>query len=251
MKKYLVMAGLALSVNACDTLQEAVNTVGSAGIPNPLPGDLSETEIISGLREALSIATDTSVGRLSSVDGYFKDQALKILLPPESQAVIEKLNQLSVTKPLVDKTILALNRAAEDAAQSAGPIFKDAIRNMSFMDARSILKGSDSAATQYLRRTTYASLNNAFLPKIKNSLSKELVYGQSAESLYGSLINTYNTASLGGTLFAKIQNNSLSEHVTGMALQGLFVKVKEEEGEIRHKLSHRVSDILRRVFANQ
>lgn len=248
MKKYWLMAGLALGLSACDTVMQAVETANKSGFPN-VATELSEKDIISGLKEALSVATDTSVKRLSSVDGFFKDQALKILLPPESQAVLEKLNQLSVTKPLVDKTILALNRAAEDAAKSAAPIFKEAIVNMSFSDARSILKGSDSSATNYLRRTTYTSLSNAFLPKIKNSLSKDLVYGQSAESLYSNLVNTYNTASLGGTLFSKIENNSLSEHVTGKALQGLFVKVKAEEGEIRNNLSHRVSDILKRVFA--
>lgn len=253
MRKYIAGALLgALLFSSCESLINSANEAAKqVQIPMGENGNLplSESEIINGLKTALSVATDSSVNRLHAVNGFLGDAALKILLPPESQALIEKLNQLEPTKKLVDKTITAINRAAEDAAKEAGPIFKDAITNMKFSDARNILNGDDTSATHYLRNATYSKLWDAFKPKIEKSLKKELVYGQSAESLYSSMLSAYNTASLNGMLFEKIQSNSLSDHATGKALQGLFVKVGDEEKQIRTDLSHRVNDILKRVFA--
>jgi hypothetical protein len=152
---------------------------------------------------------------------------------------------------LVEDNILAINRAAEDAAREATPIFVDAITNLTIDDGWEILNGEDSAAINYLRRNTRQQLFDAFQPKIDVSLSKDLVLGLSANDLYSNLISVYNKASLNGFLFDEIQTNSLSEHTTDRALRGLFMKVRDEEKLIRTDASHRVTDLLEKVFAEQ
>jgi hypothetical protein len=240
---FLKVCFIALTLSSCSQLSNI-----QSQLP-PLPGTgLTNTDVVNGLKKALEVGTDTSVKRLSGVNGFLGDQAVKILLPPESQEAIARLRQLPVTKDLVDQTITAINRAAEDAAREAAPIFKDAIRNMTISDAMGILKGSDTSATHYLRNATYQSLWAAFLPKINASLGKPLVLNESAEGLYAKLINTYNKASLNGALFEQIKTNSLSEYVTGKALEGVFIKVAEEENNIRNKADHQVTDLLRKVF---
>lgn len=144
--------------------------------------------------------------------------------------------------------MLSVNRAAEDAAVEAKPIFMQAIKEMTIQDGMGILRGSDTAAAHYLREKTFQKLYNAFKPKIQNSLSKKHVGNLSAEGTYAKAIDTYNTASLKGVLWKQIQNNSLAEHTTRTALKGLFTKVAQEEKEIRLDPVHRVTDILKRVF---
>ncbi|HYG16580.1 MAG TPA: DUF4197 domain-containing protein [Bacteroidia bacterium] len=228
---------------SCDTLEGALGNMGG--------GPLTNEEVVRGLKTALEVGTDTAVKRLNATDGYLKDLAIKILLPPEAQNIITYASKIPGGQALVDKTITAINRAAEDAANEAAPIFSNAITKMSITDAFGILRGNDTSATNYLRRTTFTELHGAFQPKINTSLSKPLVFNTSAEKLYGDLVNTYNTASLGGTLFPKITNTSLSSYVTGKALDGLFKKIAVEEKLIREDPVHRVTTILRRVFGNQ
>jgi hypothetical protein len=242
MKKTILAVLLSFGFVSCDQLAQL-----SQNIPSNLP--LSSAEIAQGLKRALSISTDTAVKKLSSVNGFFADQALKILLPPEAQAIMDNISKVPLGQELLNRTILSLNKAAEDAAIEAAPIFKKAITDMSFTDAMSILKGTDTAATHYLRKATYNSLLDAFTPKIQNSLSKPLLLNQSSESIYKQLVDTYNKASLNGLLFKRIEGNSLSSYVTNKALQGLFVKVAGEEKEIRNKVNHQVDDLLKRVFA--
>lgn len=242
MKKFLTTMGavtlIMLSTVSCDEL----GIFGSAE-------SLTDSEVIAGLRAALEHGTDTAVSRLSITDGFFGDAAIKILLPEEAQPVYDVINKLPTN--LVDNTILAINRAAEDAAVEAKPIFVNAITSMTIADGKEILYGNDTAATHYLRQSTYQELFAAFQPKIETSLSKDLVLGLSAESLYSSLINAYNLGSLGGLLYDQIQTNSLSEHTTNRALRGLFVKVGDEEKLIREDPAHRVTEILEKVFAEQ
>lgn len=168
-------------------------------------------------------------------------------LPEEAQPVYNALQYLP--GDLVDQCVLSINRAAEDAAHEATPIFVSAIQALTIEDAVDILYGEDTAATAYLRTQTRADLFNAFQPKIQSSLSKVIVFNQSAESLYAKLIDLYNTASLGGLLFDPIATNSLSEHTTNKALDGLFLKVANEEVLIRTDVSHRVSEVLEEVFS--
>jgi hypothetical protein len=212
---------------------------------------VTDAEVVAGLRDALSHGTDTAVSRLSLTDGYFKDELVKILLPAEAQPIYSRLQAVPILNTYLDETVLSINRAAEDAATEAKPIFKDAIRNLTIQDGWNILQGEDTAATSYLRKNTYSDLVEAFQPKIEQSLSKDLVLGMSAEESYTRLINTYNTASLNGFLYSEIQENSLSEHTTRKALSGLFTKVSREEKMIREDPAHRVTDILKKVFAEQ
>ena len=210
---------------------------------------LSDDEIVAGLKEALAHGTDTAVANLSIPDGYFGDQVVKILLPAEAQPIYDQLSNVPILDQFVAETIYTINRAAEDAANEAAPIFIDAIAEMTIVDGLNILYGSDTAATHYLRAQTYADLYDAFEPEISTSLNKEIVLGISAEDSYSGLINTYNTASLGGLLFDKIETNTLSDHVTTRALHGLFVKVGDEERLIREDPLHRVTEILEKVFS--
>lgn len=210
---------------------------------------LSNEDIVLGLKTALKVGTDSSVKILSQTDGYFKDELIKILLPDEAEPIIKNIALLPGGQALLDETIKAFNRSAEDAATEATPIFVNAITNITIEDGMSILKGQNNAATEYLKTKTNDSLYQAFQPKIKNSLSKELIPGVSAESSYARLINTYNTvANSSFGLIKPILTNSLSEHTTRKGLTGLYTKVAKEEENIRTKAAHRVNDILRKVF---
>ena len=212
-----------------------------------IPG-LTEEDIAAGLKEALRVGTDTAVAKLNKPDGFFKDELVKILLPAEAQPVYNVLSSVPLLDDLLDQTILAINRSAEDAVTEAAPIFVDAITAMTISDAIGILNGSDTAATSYLKVNTIQKLNDAFKPKISTSLNKEIILGVSAESSYEKLINTYNSASLGGLLFNQIEENSLTEHTTNRALKGMFMKVGDEETKIRTDVAHRVTSVLQEVF---
>lgn len=231
--------------SACDVVQGVLEEGGNLG-----NAPLTQAEVARGLKNALTVGTDTAVRRLNATNGFLQDAAIKILLPPEAQNVMKYITKIPGGQALVDKTVTAINRAAEDAAGEASPIFVNAITSMTIADAFGILKGTDTAATHYLRGKTYYELQAAFQPKINTSLDKPLVYNTSAEKLYGDLVNAYNVASLGGSLFPKINDNSLSDYVTRRALDGVFLKIAEEEKQIRENPTHRVTSILRRVFGN-
>jgi len=209
---------------------------------------LTNDEIIRGLKDALVHGADTAVAKLSIKDGYFGNEALKILLPEEAKPVLDRLEKVPLMDQLIADAILSVNRAAEDAATAAKPIFVNTVKNMTIEEGLAILRGNDTAATHYLREKTYQQLYNAFKPKIQTSLEKDLVKGLSAEESYKKVINTYNTASINGMFWEPIKNNSLAEHTTHKALQGLFTKVAQEEKLIRENPVHRVTDILKRVF---
>ena len=212
---------------------------------------LSEGEVVDGLKTALRVGTDSSATRLNKRDGFFKDAAIKILLPPEASVIYNNLGFLGAGGQLVvDKAVESLNRAAEDAALEAKPIFINAIIGMTISDAFGILNGDDLSATNYLKSKTYADLQTRFEPKIYNSLNKPLLLGESTESIYAGLITAYNTPSLGGLLYPQITDNTLASHATRKALDGLFAKVGEEEQLIRHDPAHRVSEILVKVFGS-
>ena len=236
MKKHITIILIALMATAF-TACEKVEELG-----------LTQEEAAAAVRQALSVGSDTSVSRLNKTDGYFQDAAVKILLPPEAQVVFNNLNAVPGGQALVDNLILSINRAAEDAASEALPIFKTAITNLTIGDAISIVNGADTAGTNYLRQQTYTPLTNAFQPKIENSLSKPLILGTSTEEMYSEFISVYNTASLNGLLFPMITQNTLSQYVTERALSGLFLKVGEEEKLIRKDPLHRVTELLQKVF---
>lgn len=198
---------------------------------------MSTNTVASGLKEALAIGVEKGTKQLSSVDGFFKDAAIKILLPAEAQKVEKTLRSVGMGR-LVDSAVLSMNRAAEDAAKSAAPIFVNAIKQMTIQDAFSILKGADTAATGYLRVKTTSPLTEAFRPVIEGSLSKV-----NATKHWNSLVTAYNKV----PLVSKI-NPDLSAYVTEKALSGIFYQVGKEEQSIRKDPLARTTDLLKTVF---
>jgi len=228
---------LSLFTVSCTELNDVLEDTG-----------LTEEEVVEGLKSALTVGTDMSVTVLSAVDGYLGDDLVKIILPDEASVIVTNISKVPGGNLLIEKTIEAINRSAEDAAPEAKDIFVSAITNITIEDGFAILNGENDAATMYLQSNTSTELTAAFEPKISTSLNKKLVGNISAESAYADLIKAYNTASLNGVLFPKVTSNSLTEHTTKKALEGLFVKVSVEEENIRTKASHRVNDILQKVF---
>lgn len=199
---------------------------------------LSNDDIVSGLKEALVTGSTKGANLLSQTDGFFANAALKILLPPEAQKIEKTLRSVGLGKQ-VDDAILSMNRAAEDACKSAAPIFSNAIKQMSFQDAVGILKGSDTAATSYLKSKTTNPLTEAFRPVIESSLEKV-----DATKHWNTLITSYNKLPL---VRDKI-NPDLAAYVTERSLSGIFYQVAVEEKEIRRNPLARTSDILKKVF---
>jgi hypothetical protein len=278
MKKLLSLVALSslLLFSACeeDTLNDLFG--GTA---------LSESEIAAGLRSALSVGTDTSTAQLSALDGYFGDAAVKLLLPVATRNAIEtfKTKQISLgftsisgntiyngttilgitipgLKSKEDDLILGINRAAEAAATQAAPIFIDAITDMSIADANAILfSGVDSSATAYLRSSSYSTLFTTYEPKIDNALQQVTIGGTSISDTYEDFVADYNgTLAIGipgfGTLgsLMNLQNISVSDlsvYSTNRGLDGLFMKITEEEKDIRTNPLARINDILARVFS--
>ncbi|MBS1601305.1 MAG: DUF4197 domain-containing protein [Bacteroidetes bacterium] len=198
---------------------------------------LSSDDIVAGLKEALSRGTSKSTDKLSAADGFFKDAAVKILLPPEAAKVESTLRSAGFGKQC-DEAILSLNRAAEDAAKSAAPIFLGAIKNMTVSDGLGILKGSDTAATGYLRKSTTTQLTAAFHPVIDSSLQKT-----GATKYWKTLFETYNKLPL-----VKKVNPDLSGYATQKTLDGVFYYVAAEEKNIRQNPAAQVDDLLKKVF---
>lgn len=232
MKKILLLIPfLFVGFSSCDTLnQVAQSTVQQYGNP-------SQLEISNGLKQALELGTDKSSDQLSAVDGFFKNAAVKILFPPEAQKVESTLRSIGLGK-LADNVILSLNRAAEDAAGQAKPIFINAIKQMTLQDVTNILLGRQDAATQYFKRTTTLQLAASFKPVIQNSLSKV-----GATRYYSDAAAAYNRI----PLVTKV-NPNISDYVTQKAIDGLFVVIAQEELNIRQNLSARTTPLLQKVF---
>ena len=224
---------LIVNLSACAELQDVVNQL-------PQEGGISQLEIASGLREALDFGVDKQVSKLTQKDGFFKNELVKILLPSELQKVDKALRDIGLSS-LADEGLKVLNRAAEDAVGEATPIFINAVKDISFADAKSILLGNNDAATQYLTNKTQTALYDKFHPVINNSFTKV-----GADQIWENLINRYNSIP-----FTNNVNPNLTDYVTGEALKGVYTMIAVEEKEIRNKLSSRTTDLLRKVFALQ
>jgi hypothetical protein len=223
------------STTGTDILKKAGSIFGKKG-----GGGLSNEDVVAGLKEALSVGARNSSDKLSAVDGFFGNAMIKVLMPDEAKKVESTLRGLGMGD-LVDKAILSMNRAAEEASKSAAPIFVDAIKSMTIGDAFGILKGNDSAATSYLKGKTTASLTSAFKPVIESALEKV-----NATKYWKDVFETYNKLP---TTFNKV-NTDLSGYVTEKALTGLFYQVSLEEQKIRKDPAARVTDILKKVFGS-
>lgn len=178
---------------------------------------LSEKDAADGIKEALVNGTSNGVKIVSKTDGYFGNPEIKIPFPPDAKEIESKLRSVGLGNK-VDEVVLSINRAAEDAANEAEPIFVSAIKSMGINDAVHIVKGNDDAATKYLKKTTSGDLRIKFQPKIKTSLDKV-----NATKQWEELINEYNKIP-----FVKKKNPNLAEYVTGKAIDGLFVMIAKE-----------------------
>lgn len=225
---------LIFNLTACAELQQVVNQLPQTG------GTIGNTEIASGLRQALDLGIDKQVTKLTQEDGFFKNDLVKILLPEELQKVDKALRDIGLSS-LADEGLKVLNRAAEDAVKEATPIFINAVKDITFDDAKNILLGTDDAATQYLTAKTQTALYDKFNPVIKNSFSKV-----GADQIWNNLINKYNTLP-----FTSDVNPDLTDYVTGEALKGVYTMIAVEEKDIRTQLSSRTTDLLKKVFALQ
>jgi len=246
MRKILYVGLICLSFCSCAELMQVATQYGTA---STLP--VSNAENISGLKSSLNIGIEHAVTNLGVENGFFKDAALKLLLPPEAKPIIDNIKMVPGGQDLVNKAVLSLNRSAEDAVKEATPIFKTAITNMSITDAVGILFGKNNAATEYLRQNTYSQLKAAFAPKVKASLGKPLVANVSTNDTWNTLSSGYNSVAktqVGMIAGLKTVNVSLENYVTEKALDALFVKVAAEEKAIRIDPMARVSALLKRVF---
>ena len=232
MKKLVILCTLFIFFSGCETAQQVLSS---------LPGNatgLSSEQIAAGLKEALTIGTQNSTSQLSAVDGFFKNAALKILMPPEAEKVVSTLQSLGLNG-LVDKAVLSMNRAAEDASKSAAPIFVNAIKQMTISDAIGILRGSNTAATDYFKNKTTTDLTLAFGPVITRSLQQT-----NATKYWNDIFTVYNQ-------FSKNKiDTDLSGYVTGKAIDGIFYEVSLEEKKIGQDPAARVTDLLKKVFGS-
>ncbi|KOY51099.1 DUF4197 domain-containing protein [Polaribacter dokdonensis] len=233
MKKFILVLIVAFQFSGCAELQQVVNN-----LPNNV--GLSQEQIGNGLRQALDNGIEHQVAKLTSKDGFYRNQLVKILLPEELQAVDKGLRKIGLSN-LADEGIKVLNRAAEDAVKTATPIFVNAVKEITFNDAKNILLGDKNAATSYLQSKTSQSLYNSFSPVIDNSFSKV-----GADKVWSNLITRYNSIP-----FVKKVNPDLTGYVTNEALKGVFTMIEIEEKGIREKVGLRNTALLRQVFALQ
>jgi len=224
---------LAIQFTGCAELQNVVNQVAKSGA-------LSQEQIGNGLRQALDNGIKNQVSKLTSTDGFYKNELVKIMLPEELQAVDKGLRKIGLGN-LADEGIKVLNRAAEDAVKTATPIFINAVKEITFADAKNILLGNQNTATSYLKGKTSDDLYASFTPVIKNSFSKV-----GADKVWRGLVNKYNSIP-----FVKNVNPDLTTYVTTRALEGVFTMIEVEEKGIREKAGLRNTALLQQVFSLQ
>jgi hypothetical protein len=232
MKKAL-LAIILFQFIGCSELQQVVNQL-------PQGSTIGNEEIANGLKQALNMGIDKQVSKLTQTNGFFGNELVKIMLPEELQKVDKTLRDIGLSS-LADEGLKILNRAAEDAVGEATPIFVNAVKGMTFTDAKNILLGSDNAATIYLTNATQTELYNKFNPVIKNSFEKV-----GADKIWNNLITRYNNIPLTNNV-----NPDLTDYVTQEALNGVFTMIAVEEKEIRTKVSSRTTEVLKKVFALQ
>ncbi len=223
---------ISFQLSSCADLQQVMNQLPQEG--------LSNAQIASGLKEALNQGIDKQVTKLMAPDGFYKDQMVKILLPQQLQKVDQTLRDLGMGQ-LADEGLKLLNTAASDAVREAKPIFVEAITTMSFDDAKNILLGGRTAATDYLKQKTEKPLYQKFKPQVQQSLQKV-----KADEAWTNIIKKYNQIP-----FVEKVNPDLTDYVTQKAMEGVFKKVAVEEQKIRTDINERTSDLLKKVFALQ
>jgi len=225
---------LLITLPACAELDQSLKVLGL----QPEGGVLDETKIAAGLKEALQVGTGNAVNLTGRQDGYFRNQAIKILMPDQLRSFEKGLRTFGFG-PEVDDFVMSMNRAAERAAPQAKAIFLGTIREMTFTDAKQILNGGQTAATDYFKGKTTDKLTAAFRPEVEKAMNEVGVTRQ-----YKELVGHFKAIP-----FAKSDLMDIDRYVVGKSLDGLFVMLAEEERKIRTNPSARVTDLLKEVFA--
>ena len=231
----LILPLLALSMSLSSF--NNVKTTATIGITT-FQGSPSPLEIGSALKQALQQGTAKSADKLSAVNGFLGNAEVKILFPPEAQKAEKTLRGIGLGK-LCDNVIVSLNRAAENAAKDAKPIFIDAIKKMSITDVSNILLGQKDAATQYFKNTTTALLAAKFKPVIQASLNKV-----GATKYYAQAAGEYNKLP-----FVKHMNPDIADYATQKTIDGLFIEIAKEELNIRQNIGARSTPVMQKVFS--
>jgi len=242
MKKYLLLALLVPFLGNAQLkkfVKKAKKTVTTATTASTSSAT-SSLDISAALKEALNNGITKEVSKLTATDGFYKNEAVKILMPEELQKVDKTLRAMGMSS-LADEGVKSLNRAAESAVKEATPIFVASIKNMSITDAKNILMGSDNAATTYLQSSTSTALYAKFNPVVKESIGQV-----GADQIWTTIITKYNAL----PLVSKV-NPDIVDYVTNKALDGVFKMIAVEEKDIRGNLSARTSNLLKSVFALQ
>ncbi len=240
MKAFLVsvlMLCWAISVQAAD-LKDMLRSFGSTPKGSQSSSDQGTTA--AGLKEALAVGTENAVKSLSKPDGYFGNELVKILMPEKLRTVADVMKRVGYQQQ-VDEFVLSMNRAAEKAAPAAASIFGDAIREMTFDDARKILAGGDTSATDFFREKTHDRLYAKFKPIISSSMDKV-----GTTRSYKEMMGKYESLP-----FMSSQSFDLDHYVTNKALDGLFLVVGQEEKNIRTNPAARTTDLLKSVFGGK
>ena len=241
MKNIIHFVSLILLISLVSCTETELKNIGKE-VSNTINGNagLTNDEVIKGLKEALTVGSNNSSLTASHVDGYYKNAMIKILFPPEAATMEQKLREIGLNQQ-VDNFVMSLNRAAEDAAKQAAPVFKNAVTGMSIADGFAILRGADTAATAYLRKTTFTQLHDRFKPVIQSAIQQAGV-----SRYWNPLFTAYDKIP-----FVTKVNPDLDEYVTGRALSGLFYLVSQEEVKIRKDPAARITDLLKKVFGSK
>lgn len=244
MKKVILSITIASATlfTSCDVLTAVADT--AIGSTTGTSTGLTNDEVISGLKEALTVGIKNGAGLASMEDGFFKNDLIKLPFPPDVIRVKEKLmnDPTGIGKKKVEEFELGMNRAAELASKKAAPIFVEAIKGMSIGDGFAILKGEDNAATNYLKDKTTVKLTEAFSPIVQNAIDEAKVM-----ALWEKVTKAYNATTL--LTGNDAVDTDLNKYITDKAISGLFVLVEKEEKKIRRDPIARVSDILKKVFS--
>lgn len=240
--KFLLFFSCAILTLSCDVLSQMPKipkVIGNLPINSAPTNSLTNDEVISGLKEALSVGIKNSVSLTSVMDGFLGNVEIRLPFPPDAIKVREKALSLGLSGQ-VEKFETTLNRAAEEATKEAMPIFIDAIKSMSVQDGFTILKGGNGAATTFLKNQTSAKLVSAFAPKVKEATSKVKL-----TEYWNPIITKYNALTMGEKL-----NPDLDAYITQKAIDGLFLMVAKEEDKIRLDPAARITDLLSKVFGS-
>lgn len=266
MKKFLritilvtVIMVVFTTVSCLSTLNAVASSVlgSSSSSSSSKKSAFTNSEAITAMKDALNEGIKSASASLSTKDGYFKNAALKILLPDEAQPILNAVGSIPGGQGLVDDVVLRLNRSAEESAKEVTDIFAQAIKEMSVSDGIKIVTGNKTAATDYLKSKTYDKLLALYKPKVSAALNKPLVLNVSANKAWSSLTNAYNTVGAVPNKAAKLVGKKepfpevevdLATYSTEKALDGLFVKIAEEEKVIRANPLNYASSMIQKVF---